>query len=99
MFYDSSTRRLHQRFLIRKAEQYLLSIPTFGPDSSSCEECPGTGLWRLTLSSLEELRSKIDAYDKERRERIQSWLVVVAGFVSAFTGLMGALIGLIAISN
>lgn len=96
--FDYKIRLLQMGFLLRKAEIYLLPTPPFDPKSEDWEECLN-GKWALSLPALAVLREAIDDYERKRRDRIQSWFLVVSGFVGAITGAVGALIGLIAISG
>jgi hypothetical protein len=51
----------------------------------------------LTPEAMTELRSAIRKEQTERRAVVEWWLKVVGGSVGILTGLVGALIGLIAI--
>ena len=99
LYFDDQIRALQSRYLIKQAERYLLPTPPFDKESGNWEESDVTVRWRLTLPAQAALRSAIYDYEKVRRERIQSWLVVVSGIIGACTGLLGALIGLVAISS
>ena len=99
MYFGDQIRALQSRYLIKQAERYLLPTPPFDKESGNWEESDVTVRWRLTLPAQAALRSAICDYEKVRRERIQSWLVVVSGIIGACTGLLGALIGLVAISS
>ena len=102
---DDQIRALQSRYLIKKAERYILPIPPFdkppfdkkGGNWKQSDVTPGR--WWLTLPAQAELRSAIDDYEKGRCERIQRWVMIMSGIIVASTGLLGALIGLIAISS
>lgn len=95
-----SIELLQHKYLMDKAQRYLLPIPKFDEESGDWEESFSTGMfgWRLSLSAQEKVRLKIDEYEKHRRERIHSWMTALTGIVGACAGLVGVLIGLIAIS-
>lgn len=94
---DDAILTLQGRYLTEKAEKYLLPTPPYSTESGDWEETEVLGLWRLALPAQAELRKAIHDYEKERRERFQSWLIALSGFIGAMTGLIGVLIGLIAI--
>lgn len=99
LYFDDQILTLQFWHLTIKAERYLLPIPPFDMKSGDWEESGVTGRWRLALPAHAALRTAIYDYEKGRRERIQSWLVVLSGIIAASTCLIGALIGLIAISK
>ncbi|MDE0335845.1 MAG: hypothetical protein OXI64_12855 [Defluviicoccus sp.] len=96
--FDDRICALQAKFLRAKAERYLLPTPSFDQNSGNWRELHD-GRWTLSLSALANLRESISEYERRRRERIQSWFLVVSGLIGAATGAMGALIGLIAISD
>ena len=93
LYSDHNIRAFQSRYLLKKAERYLLPIPPFDKESGNWEKSEIAARWRLTLPAHAELRSAIYDYEKGRRERIQSW----SGIIGASTGLLGTLIALIAI--
>ena len=97
LYFDDKILTLQSRHLTKKAEKYLLPRPPFNKESGDWEESEVTGRWGLTLLAQAGLRTAIHGYERERRERFQSWLIVLSGFIGALTGLIGVLIGLIAI--
>ena len=96
--FDDQIHALQARFLLEKAERYLLPTPPFDRNSDNWRELHD-GKWTLSLSALADLRESISDYERKRRERIQSWFQVAIGLIGAVTGVIGALIGLIAISG
>lgn len=96
--YDEEIETLQSRYLMNKAQRYLLSTPEIHVNSEDWEQSDITYRWRLSLSAQEKVRSKIDEYEKRRRERVHSWMTAIAGFIGACTGLIGVLVGLIAVS-
>ena len=97
LYIDDKILTLQSRHLEKKADKYLLPRPPFNKESGDWEESDVTGRWGLTLPAQAGLRTAIHDYEKERRERFQSWLIVLSGFIGALTGLIGVLIGLIVI--
>ena len=97
LYFDDTILALQSRHLTRKAEKYLLPRPPFDPKIGDWEESEITRRWRLTLPAQAGLRTAIHAYEKERRERVQSWLIALSGIIGAITGLIGVLIGLVSI--
>jgi hypothetical protein len=80
---DEDIRLLETRYLTAVAEKYFLPIP-------EREESDATLRYMFTKETINQLRSAIRAEQKERSELARSWL-------SSITGLVGALIGLLAI--
>ena len=97
LYFDDTILALQSRHLTRKAEKYLLPRPPFDREIGDWEESEVTRRWRLTLPAQASLRTAIHNYEKERRERVQSWLIALTGIIGAATGLIGVLIGLISI--
>ena len=95
--YDEEMEGLQSGYLLNKAHKYILHTPDFDSESSDWKQSDIVGGWRLTLSAQAELRSRIDEYEKMRRERVQSWMTSLTGIITACTGLIGVAIGLIAI--
>ena len=81
---------------MNKAEIYFLPVPPFSRTSEDWEEL-NNGVRTLSLPALTALRKAIDDYERDQRERKQSWAVALASITSAITGVIGALIGLIVI--
>ena len=79
LYLDDQIRALQSCYLMKQAERYLLPTPPFDKESGNWEESDVTVRWRLTLPAQAALRSAIYDYKKVRRERIQSWLVVMSG--------------------
>ena len=55
-----------------------------------------TGKQVLTDRAITELRAKVRAEERERRDDFLAWAPAVTGFVTAVTGLIGVVIGLVA---
>lgn len=88
---------LQSRYLMNKSQQYVLSTPKFDEKNGDWEQLDMTWRWRLSLPAQEKVRSKIEKYENGRRERIHSWMRATGGIIGACTGLIGVVIGLIAI--
>ncbi len=89
--HEDEIEALQSRYLINKAQKYVLQTPDFDLQSEV------TGLWRLSLSAQEALASKIEGYEKRRRESIHAWMTALAGIIGASTGLIGVVVGLVAV--
>jgi len=87
---DDEIYQLESDYVQRQAERLLLSVPRFSEISNQWEESSFTKRWRLTRPTMLQLRSAIRAEKKERSELARSWL-------ASLTGLIGVLIGLLAI--
>jgi hypothetical protein len=75
--------------LLRKARKLMLPIPELG-DENLWERCQFSNRSNLTEKGIAELRATIRREQKETREMYLPW-------VAAFTGLVGAITGLLAI--
>lgn len=51
----------------------------------------------LTPEAMTELRTTIEKERRERRETVEWWVKMIGGFITIGTGLVGALIGLVAV--
>ena len=97
---DASINTLKSLDLVRRAEKLYLPTPERGgKDWLAQEDLPGAasimGSYSvLTPQAMNELRA---AVRKASRENIEWWVKVVGGAIGILTGLVGALIGLIAI--
>lgn len=83
---------LQARYLSRKAARYLLPKPPFNEVEGNWIQSQYSGKWRLSNKALAKLRTEIHNERKHRREYWTSW-------ITAVTGLIGALIGLVAITK
>jgi hypothetical protein len=85
------------RQLLRSARRLHVPIPpVYGQDGAESEQWyqgSQTGRWCLSLSGIRELREEIRPEQKARHER-RAQLVV---WISAFTGIIGAITGLVAV--
>ena len=95
-FVNEQTDGLLSRQLIREA--YKLDIPT-PPYSDKLRWKRGemTGEYILANDARHEFRSLIRREKLHRSELKREWFKVVGPFIAALTGLIGALIGLVAL--
>lgn len=89
--HNESIETLQSRYLISKARRYVLPTPALDLKSEI------TDRWRLSLHAQEALAFKIDEHERRRRERLHVWIKVLAGLLTAGTGLIGAVIGLVVV--
>ena len=83
--------RLTSSYYVRLANRMLIPIPEFKTEGGAWTESQQRpGLYHLTPQALHDLRATIRAERKARREE---WTIWLAGF----TGVIGAISGLIAI--
>ena len=95
---DDQIAAMQQRLLIAQAEKYLIVTPEFDlKDGKNLEMAKTGNRFLYNKATVSGLRDAVRREQKERRERWQSWLTALAGFVAAFTGVIGALIGLLSI--
>ena len=93
---------LETNYLVSKAEKSLLPIPEIS-DATLLGAPDPAGQWRsskhtiqtlLTDEGIRELRQALRADRRERLEIVRSW---VATIVPGLTGLIGVIIGLLAV--
>jgi len=87
---DHEIQYLQTRYLINKARKNFLDVPPFSEESDLWEHSPFTRKYQLTEKGITQIRNTIRGYEKERREK-------VAFYVNILFGLLGLLIGLIAV--
>lgn len=80
--------------LLTEADKLHISKPSFGDRKKWNLSAPSR---TLSHAGIEDLRSRIRKEKRERQEIIEWWVKVVGGLITILTGLVGALIGLIAI--
>ena len=91
---DDAIRQLQNNRVIRHARRYGLVLPPFDGKHEGWEESEFTQQWRLTPRAFVELRNAVRA---ERKTRHDMWQSHIVG-ISAATGLIGALTGLISVT-
>lgn len=87
---DDAIQELESCYLIESARQLILPVPEFKKDSDTWEESNLTGQFSLSKKAMMELRTIVRKEQKGRREGMMLWL-------TALTGIIGALSGLIAV--
>jgi uncharacterized membrane protein len=90
---DDAVQQLQNNHLIRLAYRCLLVVPPFDEKYEGWEKSEFTDAWRLTPKAFIELRNAIRA---ERKARNEVWQSHIVG-ISAATGLIGSLTGLISV--
>lgn len=86
---DEDIAKIHSAYLFEQAQKYLVPTPEFDRENGDWIESEFGQTWRLSPKAMTALRSSIRAEQKERREY---W----RGFLGSATGVLGALIGLLA---
>lgn len=88
---------LYSQRLLRQARRLRVPIPAFyTPDSKPTDDWIETqylGMWRLTELGIAKLREEIRKEQRWRFERRAHWVA----WISAITGVIGALTGLLAV--
>lgn len=95
LFLEDEIAKLLSWHLIGQANRYLIPTPEFKQEGAWVQSNI-TGLWHLTPHAMLSLRTEVRQERKERSEYVQKWLTVIATFIAAMTGLVGALIGVLA---
>lgn len=94
---DAEERKLISDELEHQAQQLYLPTPLWDDDESWDSDHGNPPTRYLTPKAMTELRASIRKERMERRAVIEWWFKVVGGAVGILTGLIGALIGLVAI--
>ena len=87
---DAELLQLLSFRLLELAQRNLLPHPKFDSQSSSWTQSSPAGQWHLTIDEIARLRSAIR---QERKEKFDNWRL----WLASFTGLIGALIGLVSL--
>ena len=82
--------------LLRDAEKLDIPIPQYRA-KEAWEETQAPGIRVLTTEARHELRQEIRKEELRRTELRREWFKVVGPVIVALTGLIGALIGLVAL--
>jgi uncharacterized membrane protein len=90
---DDAVQQLQCNHLIRLAHRYVLVVPPLDQKHDGWQKSEFTDEWQLTSEAFIELRNALRTERKARREALQSHLVGI----SAATGLIGGLTGLISV--
>jgi hypothetical protein len=86
--------QLHFERITAQAERLSVSIPDLQQNREHWEVAPLTGRWRLRREALRNLLTAIREVQKERQQAMQAkliWVTAVTGMVGALTGLMSVL--------
>jgi hypothetical protein len=83
--------------LYYQAQRLYLPTPEYDDNDKLASDYSVLQRRYLTAEAMTELRTAIRKERAERRAVVESWLKVVGGSIGILTGLVGALIGLVAI--
>jgi hypothetical protein len=90
---DEQIYQVHFERITAHAERLSISIPDHQQNREHWEVAPLTGRWRLRREALRNLLTAIREVQKERQQAMQAKLI----WVTAATGMMGALTGLMSV--
>jgi hypothetical protein len=90
---DEKIHQLYSQHIIAQAERHFLPVPEIQDHGGDWEVARLTGRLRLRREALVFLLSAIRTKQRERREAAQAKLL----WVTALTGMVGAVIGLISV--
>jgi hypothetical protein len=92
---------LASRQLLRKARRLRVPVPLMSlPDGTSSpdwEKADTQGTWHLSDSAYATLREAIRKEESYRRDQRVRWFGYLAAVLTALTGIIGALTGLLAV--
>jgi hypothetical protein len=97
---DAEIKHNDTRDLLDKAESLYLPTPARGEESKwiSKEDLNSFENFSvLTPDAMTELRSAIRKEHREQREAVESWAKIMGVIITICTGLIGTVIGLVAI--
>jgi hypothetical protein len=92
---DEQIYQLHFERITAQAERLSISIPDHHQGREQWEVTRLTSRWRLRRGALQDLLAAIREVKKERQQAIQAKLI----WVTAVTGMLGVLTGLISVLN
>ncbi len=81
--------------LMDEAHTLHIPLPPFTDETKWVRYPPGT--IHLSTEGIQEVRAAIRREKQERREAVRQWLTIRASLITIITGLVGALIGLVAV--
>jgi hypothetical protein len=90
---DDDISQLSSDYYEREAQRLLLQVPEFSERSDKWEKLAFTERWRLTRSTMLELRSAIRTERRERSEHARLWLAGITGVIGALIGLLAIILG------
>ena len=91
---DEQIYQLHFERITAQAERLSISILDHQQNREHWEVAPLSGRWRLRREALHNLLTAIREVQKERQQAMQAkliWVTAVTGMVGALTGLMSVL--------
>jgi hypothetical protein len=97
---DAEIKHNDTRDLLDEAEGLYLPTPDRGDESKwiSKDDLNSFENWSvLTPEAMTELRAAIRKERRERRETVESWAKIIGTIITICTGLVGAVIGLVAV--
>jgi hypothetical protein len=95
---DAQEKKAISDELCFQAQRLYLPTPRFDDEEKwESDGALNSPTRYLTAEAMTDLRSAIRKELAERRAVVESWLKVVGGSIGILTGLVGALIGLVAI--
>lgn len=97
---DAEIKHNDTRDLLDEAEGLYLPVPEPGDESKWIPKDDLNSFENfavLTPDAMTELRSAIRKEQRERRETVESWAKIVGAIMTILTGLVGAVIGLVAV--
>jgi hypothetical protein len=91
---DEQIYQLYFERITAQAERSFISIPDLQESREDWETARLTGRWRLRRRTLQDLVAAIRKAKKDRQEALQAkliWVTAVTGMLGALTGLMSLL--------
>jgi hypothetical protein len=92
---DEQIYQVHSERITARAERLFISIPDHQQSRDHWEVARLTGRWRLRREALQNLLAAIREVQKERQQARQAKLI----WVTAVTGMLGVLTGLVSVLN
>jgi hypothetical protein len=92
---DEQIYQVHFERITAQAERLSISIPDHQQNREHWEVAPLTGRWRLRRGALQDLLAAMREVKKERQQAMQAKLI----WVTAVTGMLGVLTGLVSVLN
>jgi len=89
-YIEDKIEEAQYQLICRQAENFLIPTPRYNKKDGSWEQSDITGRWRFSHATISQIKDAIRQEQKHRREHWFGWL-------SAITGIIGALIGLLSV--
>ena len=90
-YIDEQIIQVQHKLVVHQAEKCLIPVPEYSTKDGTWEESTTTGRWRLSQTTIFELKKAIREERKARREHWQSWVTLVIGLIGALIGLLSIL--------